>query len=90
MKDFKLYEIKTWEDIEDYIISKGFSPKNKYMKKMGEFLLKNPGKTFAAGDIDKDKDTKFNNRKTRRVYCLKYVDLGLMKEVKKGYYKSNL
>ena len=84
-----IHNVKTWEDIEDYIISKGFSLKGKHNKKMGEFLLKNRGKTFAARDIQKY--VKFNNRKTRRVYCLKYVDLGLMKEVKKmGSYKSNL
>jgi hypothetical protein len=79
MKDLKIESIKNWEDMKNYMISKGVSPE-KYMKKMGIFLLNLKGKTFTVEDIDKA--IGFNNRKTRQVYIKKFIDLDLIESTK--------
>lgn len=86
IKDFKIDSIKTWEDMKDYIVTKGFSPKG-YMREMGEFLLNLKGDTFYVDEIDKS--IGFKSRKTRRFYCLKFIDLGLIEDgEKKGIYRK--
>jgi hypothetical protein len=79
MKDLKIESIKTWEDMKEYMISKNVSP-GKYIKEMGIFLLNLEGDTFTLHDINQA--NVFNNRKTRRIYIKKFIDLGLIEETK--------
>ena len=87
IKDLKIETIKNWEDMKEHLINKGVSPKG-YMKKMGLFLLNLKGDTFTIEDIDEA--IGFNNRKTRRDYIKKFIDLDLIEgtKIKRVYRKK--
>jgi hypothetical protein len=79
IKDLKNESIKTWEDMKDYMINNGVSPDG-YMKKMGIFLLNLKGDKFTIEEINEAID--FNNRKTRRSYIKKFIELDLIEDTK--------
>lgn len=88
-KALDIYDVKSWEQMKDYIYSIGNIPRGRYIERVGRFLIKRrmeSGK-FTAEELDRECGFK-KNRKTRRDYCKKFIKWGFIEETKKeGVYK---
>jgi hypothetical protein len=88
LSNLDIHNVKTWEDMKDYIYSIGSVPRGKHIEKMGRFIIK---KHYGSGEFtaeELDREVGFKNRKTRRDYCKKFIKWGFIDETKtEGTYR---